>query len=167
MKGLFRSLKASPATQAIVKQTFKLRALSCTVTGATGVGYGSAVLGDFPAGNILLLGAVGYFTVTKTTANITATFDGDVAVGTTATADATLSGTDVNVLPSTALGAATAGVSPTVRATNATAAVLDNTDGSLELNLQVLVDDADIDAAAQNVTVTGEVYLSYVVLGDD
>lgn len=173
-KGLPRSTRRlSPDTvpaQAVIKQTFALSALALSMTGATGVGWGTAVLGDLPEGNILVLGAIAYVQVTKDAAasGIQAAFDGDFSVGTTATADATLSGTDVNIIPSSALGAATAGVSPVARgASTAAPAILDNTDGSLELNLNLLIDDANISADAQAVTVDGYVTLVYTVLGDD
>lgn len=167
MKGLARSLGRNPAAAPIVKQTIKVKAKAISVVGASGVGFGSAVLGDLPAGNILLLGAVSYLRVTNADADAQATFDGDYSIGTTATADVTLSGTDVNIIPSTALGAATAGVSPVVRgASTAAPAILDNTDGSLEVNVNLLIDDANISGTA-DMTLDGHVVISYVVLSDD
>ena len=76
---------------------------------------------------------------------------------------------EVDLIQSTALGAATAKVSPVARGTHAvaiTGTVLDNTDGSLELNLNLLIDDANISGAA-DFTATGVVELSYIILGDD
>lgn len=166
MKGLPRSLGRSAVGGASPK-TIPLTNVAIRTTGATGVGFGTAVIGDLPEGNILLLGAVAYVKLTKLDAGTIATFDGDFSVGSTATADTTLDGTDVNIIPSTALGAATAGVSPVVRATNATQVVLDNTDGSLELNLNLLIDDASVSADDQDFTVNGFVTLAYIVLGDD
>ena len=49
----------------------------------------------------------------------------------------------------------------------ATQAMLDNTDGSLELNLQLIVDDADISADNVDFTVEGYVLLLLSVLSDD
>lgn len=166
MKGLPRSLANSPSAGGNPK-TFKVDSLAMTTTGATGVGYGTAVIGDLPEGNILFLGAVAYLQFTKGSAGTIATFDGDFSIGSAATADATLSGSEVDIIPSTALGAATAGVSPMVRATNATQVILDNTDGSLELNLNLLIDDASVSADDQAFTATGYLLLSYIVLGDD
>lgn len=168
-KGLPRSLSRATPLEATIRKIRIAISGTVSVSGATGVGFGSAVIGELPEGNILFLGAVSYLTLAKTSGatGVTATFDGDYSIGSTATADATLSGTDANIIPSTSLGAATAGVSPTARGSCATAAVLDNTDGSLELNLNVIIDDANINAADQSLTISGSVELSYVVLGDD
>lgn len=169
MKGLPRSLsRATPIAAPIQKVRVPIDH-TATIDGATGVGFGSVAIGYLPEGNLLFLGAVSYLTVTKTSGatGITTTFDGDYSIGTTATADATISGTDANIIGSTALGAATAGVSPTVRASNSTSTVLDNTDGSLELNLNLLIDDASVSANDQDVTLAGHIMLAYIVLGDD
>ena len=83
MKGLPRSTsRGSPARQDVVKQVVKLNKLPITVNGATGVGFGTAVLGDLPEGNILFLGAVSYVQITKATAaGVQDTFDGDYSIG--------------------------------------------------------------------------------------
>jgi hypothetical protein len=168
MKGFARSLRRGvPASQDVVRQTIALSGVALTTTGLTGIGFGTKVIGDLPEGNILLLGAVAYLQFTKSSAGTIATFDGDVAIGSAPTADNALAGAEVDIIPSTALNAATAGVSPVVRATNATQVMLDNTDGSLELNLNLLLDDASVSADGQNFTVSGAVYLAYIVLGDD
>lgn len=164
MKGLPRSLAHANIG---VSKNIPVRNLAVRTTGATGVGFGTAVIRDLPEGNILLLGAVAYLQFTKLDAGTLATFDGDYAIGSAATADATLSGAEVDIIPSTALGAATAGVSPMARGANATQVILDNTDGSLELNLNLLIDDASVSADDQDFTVSGVVTLAYIVLGDD
>lgn len=170
MKGLPRSTsRGTPARQDVVKQVVKVQNLAIQVDGATGVGFGSAVIGDLPEGNILFLGAVSYLQFTKAAGatGIQATFDGDYGIGTTPASDATITGADVDVIASTALGAATSGVSPRARGTNATQAIFDNTEGSLELNLNLLIDDANISADDQDLTVSGELHIVYSVLGDD
>lgn len=144
-----------------------------TITGASGNGWGTAVIGDFPAGNILLLGCVGYlqFAGSGSDADLSDTWVGDYAVGTTATADATLGTTDADIVPSTAIAAATAEVSPRTRGTQADGAlagqVFDNTDDSLEINVNLSIDDAGIAGDDSVITVTGELFINYVVLGDD
>jgi len=65
------------------------------------------------------------------------------------------------------LGAATARVSPVVRATGVTAAIFDNTDGSLEINLNLIIDDATISADDVEFTASGVLEIVYCVLGDD
>ena len=170
MKGLARSLSRGSAVQApIIKQTINVKAAALAIVGASGVGFGSVVIGDLPAGNILFLGAVSYLQFTSADADITATYDGDYGIGTTPASDATITGADVDIVQSTALGAATAKVSPVARGTSAIAnagQILDNTDGSLELNLNLLIDDASISGTA-DLTASGFVVLSYIVLGDD
>lgn len=173
MKGLQRSISRGPkADQNIVKETIRLSSLALEVDGATGVGWGTAVAGDFPQGNICLLGIVAYLQFSgPTAAGLVDTWAGDYGVGSTPATDGTITAGDVDLVPSTALAAATAEVSPKTRGVQADGAfagvVLDNTDGSLEINVNLLVDDANISADDLAFTVDGEIYLSYVVLGDD
>lgn len=168
-KGLPRSIAHSD-TVAHVRAT-RISSVSVTVDGASGVGFGSAVIGDFPEGNIVFLGAVAYLTLTgPTSASLSDTWSGDFGVGTTPAGDATITAGDVDIIQSTAVGPAVAEVSPRTRATHLAAdvgEVHDNTDGSLELNLNVLVDDADISADGIVMTADGELFLAFVVMGDD
>lgn len=167
MKGMKRTLGRNPVQQAVAKQVIKFKDVPISVAGTTGVGFGSAVIGDFPAGNILFLGAAAYATFTTADADVQATFDGDYSIGTVPTADTDVSDSgEADITPSAALGAATAGVSPRVRSANATPAMFDNTDGSLEINLNLLIDDANISGTG-SFTATGELYILYSVLGDD
>lgn len=165
-KGLPRSLARGKGTQTVKLQKFAFKDVAIAVAGASGVGYGTAVIGDFPEGNILFLGAVAYAQFTTADSDVQAAFDGDYSVGTTATADATLSSTDANIVGSSALGAATDGVSPVARGTGATVAMLDNTDGSLELNLNLIIDDANISGTG-DFTATGYVEVAYAMMSDD
>lgn len=172
MKGLpysnGRGNAAAAPTPRRVRYDVKALALNVTsVTTADGVG--TVVVGDFPDGNILFLGGIAYLKFTTSDADITSLiWEGDYSVGTTATADATLDGTDVNLIASSAVGPAVAKVSPLTRGAGSTAALFDNTDGSLEINLNVKVDAAHIgDSATGSFTVDGYVELVYIVLGDD
>lgn len=168
MKGLPRSLSRSAAGSGSSGKTVPIKDLAIRTTGATGVGFGTAVIRGLPEGNILLLGAVAYLQFTKLDAGTIATFDGDYSIGTVPTADVDVSDPgEADIIPSTALGAATAGVSPMVRGSNATQVILDNTDGSLEVNLNLLIDDASVSADDQDFTVSGVLSLAYIVLGDD
>lgn len=165
MKGLPRSLAHANIG---MSKNIPVRNLAIRTTGATGVGFGTAVIRDLPEGNLLLLGAVAYLQFTKLDAGTTDTFDGDYAIGSAATADADFGDAgEADIIPSTAIGAATAGVSPMARGANATQVILDNTDGSLELNLNLLIDDASVSADDQDFTVSGVVTLALIVLGDD
>lgn len=170
-KGLPRSTKAAPPARAsIVKATINVeKVLTFTGVTATAV-FQTSVIGDLPEGNILLLGAVANlrFAGSGSDANLLADFQGDFAIGSAATADNALSGAEVDIVPATAIGPATAEVTGPHRGANATQAILDNTDGSLELNLNVLLDADEVtNAQTSNITVTGQLYLAYVVLGDD
>src|SRR6056297_434358 len=141
-----------------------------TFTGSTGAAvFQTAVIGDFPEGNVQLLGAVSNLTFTGPTSdNLTDDFQGDYGIGTTPADDATITNADVDIIGSTAIPAATSEESADVRATNATPAIFDNTDGSLEINLNVLLDADEVtDGEDVDVTVTGTVDIIYAVLGDD
>jgi len=133
------------------------------------IAWGTAVIGDFPEGNIKYQGCVGYVTLDENgDAGISDTFNSDFAVGTAPTADATLAGAEVDLIAETAIAAATAGVTPRTRATGAAedGIYFDNTDGSLEINLQVLIDDADISASG-NILADVDLTISYIVMDDD
>lgn len=168
-KGFPYSTHRAGAEAPIYKQTITLRSLAMTVAAvSSAVGFGAVQIGDFPEGNILILGTVANLQFTNTDTNCTTTFDGDFSIGTAPTADATLSGEEVNMVASSALGAATARVSPILRGALGVPFLVDNTDGSLEINLNLLIDAANItDDSTAAFTVTGEVYVAYIVLGDD
>lgn len=172
-KGLPRSMSRGAAQrQEVIKQVFRVEDLDITVTGgaSTAAGLGTVVIGDLPEGNILFLGAVSYlqFSGSGSDANLAADWEGNYSIGTTASADTTLDSTDANIIASQALAAATAEVSPRTRGTGATQAIFDNTDGSLELNLNLTTADNDVtDSTAVTLTVDGELHIAYIVLGDD
>lgn len=168
MKGLPRSLsRGAPQLQPMRRQRITLAALALVSSGASGVGFGTVVAGDFPEGNIVFHAAVANLQFTGSSVGTTATWTGNFSIGTTPTADATLSSTDANIIASAALAAATAKVSPITRATNVTPLALDNTDGSLEINLNFIIADAEVSADNQNFTVSGWIEILYSVLGDD
>ena len=173
-KGFPRSLgRQNKAVAAIVKDTIVLDGKTVSVT-ATGVaiGFGSTVIHDFPEGNILLLGVAGTigFAGSGADANLSDTWSGDFGIGTTPAGDATITGADVDIVPSTAIGAATAEVIAAARVATAYTdlAIADNTDGSQELNLNLLIDAADqVDTTVVEITLSGTIQIAYVVLGDD
>jgi len=173
VKGLQRSMsRGNELRQEIVKRVIAVRVGLLTADGATGVGFGSLVIGDFPAGNILLLGAIAYMQFSgPTSGDLVDTWEGDYGIGTTPASDATITAGDVDMVPSTALAAAVAEISPRTRGVNATGAltgqIFDNTDDSLELNLNLLIDDVDIAADGIVMTVNGELHLAYIAMGDD
>jgi hypothetical protein len=170
-KGLPRSLKNGPKEiKPIVRADISFVDTVLQVDGATGVGWGTVVAEGLPEGNILIVGAVLDVTIDEQgDAGISDTFNGDIGVGSTPADDGTITAGDVDIIPSTATPAAVAGVS-TVRATSTpteSGTILDNTGGTLELNVNLLIDDADISADDIDLLVNGTLHLSYIVLGDD
>lgn len=171
-KGLSRSIGRAAPLQGILRKqlvTVRDQVIAVSATG-NAIGFGSGVISDFPQGNVLFLGAVGYmqFSGSGSDANLVDTWEGDFGVGTTPAGDATLTAADVDIIASTALAAATAEVGPRTRGTGVTQAIFDNTDDSLEINLSVLIDAADItDDQSVNLTVNGELELLYSMLLND
>lgn len=172
-KGLPLSHSRSNEPVRTIHRSIPLRDLVINVA-ATGsaIGFGTAVIEGLPQGNLLLQGAVVDLIFTgPTSANLVDTWEGDFSVGTAPTADNALSGGEVDIVPSTALAAATAEVSPRTagRSTDTENGVIhDNTAGTLELNLNMLIDAAHIsDDQNVNLTVNGALHLAIIVLGDD
>lgn len=154
----------------IHKKRYYARGLTLSITdpGSANAPF-TGILGELPEGNVLLLGAVANLQLTRGDTDISATFTGNVALGTAPTADATLNGSEVNIIPSTAITTAVAGVSPTKRYASTgteSGVVLDNTDGSLEVNINGFIADAAI-SADSSIIVDGWIELSIVMMGDD
>ncbi len=176
-KGLPRSHQnANKAVAPIVRDVFVVKAKAVTLTEDAGgqPAWATLIVGDFPEGNILFLGAVAYFTFSGSgaDADLGDTWVGDYGVGTTPSTDDTtpLATTMEDICATVAIAAATAEVSPRTRTVSANAdsgLIYDNTDGSLELNLNILVDAADISGDDSVLTLDGELYISYIVLGND
>lgn len=171
-KGLpYSTRRGNPQTQNIVKQTITLEDAEITVTAvSTGAGYGSLVIGDFPEGNVLLQGAVGYFKFDRASGetNITAAWQGDFGLGTTPATSNTITGDDVNIVTSAPLAAASGGNGVITRGEGSAQKMFDNTDGSREINLNVLVDGAHItNNATATLVANGQLHIAYTMLGDD
>jgi hypothetical protein len=137
-----------------------------TTVGATGVGFGSVLLGAFPAGRILLLGTTVSlaFPIISTEGDLANTADGDFAMGTIACTDGDLTdATDVNILPKTATSANS--LSTAVGAALAASAQIDGTSTDVPVYISVALDDAETDETSI-VGATGTVTLTWVNLGD-
>lgn len=175
-KGLARTIgRGAPQVAPIIKKTIEINE-TMSFTGVTSNAIDqTAVIAGLPQGNILLLGAVAYLTLTgPTSGDLADDFQGDYGIGTTPADDNTISAGDVNIIDSTAIAAATSEVSPTTRGVIANtsgvvdALILDNTDGSLEINLNVLLDADEVtNAVAVDIVATGVLHIAYIVLGDD
>lgn len=170
-------VKAEEFGTGVLRQTKLTLTNVPVVTGnTTGASFGSAKIYDFPAGRIAILGVTATFT--SITFNTEAGASGDIAgggsgdysLGSTATADATLSTTDVDMLPSSAMldpfvsgvGRSNAG------SALAAAAQFDGTTTAIDMYLNAIIDDTDVSdgAAADSVYFTGTIYVTWANLGD-
>jgi hypothetical protein len=175
-KGLQRSINRGPETLQDVINMQVAFSQDITITGVdSAVDAGTAVIGGLPVGNLLLLGAVAYVSVDAgEDANVIDNWDGDYAIGTAPNDNDVDVGDagEANIIPSTAISAGDSDkLAPRTRTTTTgteQGVILDNTDGSLELNFNLLIDDNVITDTEDGVfTVAGNLYIAFVVLGDD
>ena len=123
---------------------------------------------DMPAGLIHIAGAVVNLALTKSAAGVNADWDGDVSLGSAAAVgDATLTSTEANIVPSTATPQAVTGAT-TAKAVSTAGVMLDGTATSVDVYLNVLVDDADQDVTGTptNLIANGEITIVWANLGD-
>jgi hypothetical protein len=172
-KGLPYSMSRGNSASQLKTQTLRIDT-TLTFTGAAGTPDPAQVaIAGLPQGNILFLGAVSYLTFDRNAdTNLSATFEGDFALGTVPNADNDLGdANEADLVPSTAITAAVAGVTPQVRGVSTDALggfIIDNTAGALEVNLNVILDDTMVtDTEVVVVLVTGVLHIAYIVLGDD
>jgi len=169
-KGYPRGLSRGNAQkQAITKIRLPINHEITSVATGAAIGFGSTVIGGLPEGQLLILASAIQVAFTgPTSGDLSDTFDGDFGVGSTPAADATISAGDEDFIAETALGAATAEVSPTLNVVNGSSHVLDNTDGDLELNLNLLIDAADqTDDTSVVITATGVLEVTLITMLDD
>lgn len=163
------TVTASERGNSLVHKTvLTLASTPVTVANTTGASFGSVKLYDFPEGRLLVLGVVATLGFVWTGEDIDAAGSGDFSLGTTATADATLSGTDVNLLPSTAMtDPAVLGVLAATSGALAASAQIDGTSAAVDAYLNIIIDDADVaDAASDVVLVSGTVTVVWTLIGD-
>lgn len=123
---------------------------------------------DMPEGLIQIFGSVANLAITKSAAGVNADFDGDFALGSAAAAaDATLTGTEANILPSTATPQAVAGVT-TAKGVSTAGVLLDGTTTPVDVYLNILVDDADQDVTTTptNLIANGTITILWANIGD-
>lgn len=134
------------------------------------VAYGGLKVYDFPAGQIHIVGATLACALTKSSAGVNATWDGDIGVGSvTATNDGTLGTTEQNIIATTATPQAVSGATTGNAISGASSnVVLNGTSTAVDVYLNVLVDDADHDVTgtACNLIVNGTLTLLWVNSGD-
>lgn len=171
-KGLPKSLSRGNALKKpIINQTIRVNTLVNVAAVGAAVGAGTVVIGAFPEGNVLFLGAVSnlrFSAISANAGNAIAAFNGDYGVGSAPDVNAALAGPDVNIVASAAIGPAVASITPFARGSGATQVVLDNTARNTNINLNVLLDAADItDSTTVTLTVEGTLDIAYLMLGDD
>jgi hypothetical protein len=174
-KGLPRSLSRGGLAGGAVAESLVIpvQALTISVAGTVGVGWGTAVLRGLPTGNVMLLGCVANLTFSGPaggSADLVDTWNGDFGLGTTPADDGTITLGDVDLVPSTAVGPAVAEVSPRTQGVQPDGSlcgvIFDNSAGTLEINLNLLIDDADISGDV-DMTADGDVHIAYIMLGSD
>lgn len=188
-KGLPRSLKnfynkvgdsggaAGGATSKLLghvrKEVIHLDNVTVALTDvAVTVAYLGQKIFDMPEGHILFLGASADLAVTKDAAGVNDDWDGDFSLGTvTAGADATLTGTEADLIPSTPTPQAVSGATTAKGQSTATesGAIFDGSATPMDVFLNVLVDDADQDVTTTptNLIFNGTITLVYANLGDN
>ncbi len=172
VKGLARSLSRGGAlTQTVTKLVFPLVNAPVAIVAVTSaIGFGTFVAGGLPEAHLKIMAVAINITLSGSGSDVdlSDTWDGDFAVGTTPMSDATISTGDEDLITETALGAATAEVSPTIVVADGVDLVLDNTAGDLEVNLNVLVDAADIvDDKTVDLVANGVIEITLITMLDD
>ena len=151
-----------------IRTTLKLSNQAVTMTDATTAGcHGSIKLYDFPACNLLFLGATCDLTVTAGAGGIADTAAVVAAIGTAAvsTADATLTTTEADLIPSTA-ATLTAGAGAAKGKTLTTGVVVfDGTTTAKDAYLNFAVPDAG-STGNDTLIVSGTITLVWSNLGD-
>jgi len=182
---LLKDGEVQPATDATANGTgvvatseqLQVRTLTLTLTNtpvvmadeAGVVAYGSLKIADMPEGAIAFLGGVLDLDLTKSSAGVNDDWDGDIGLGTTAASNnATLSGTEQNIVDSTATPQASGGATTGNAQSSSLPGIVDGTSTAADIYLNILVDDADHDVTTTpcNIICNGTVKVTYVVLGD-
>ena len=175
MKGLKRSLdRGNPLEQHIIKRTIQMDALSVPIAIGSSPqnGHGTVVLDSFRKGNVLFLGARIDVSFTAGDVEIDVDFDSEFGLGTAPSVDETspIAGVQQDLILRTIMPQAIDGTTVNKRAMHAKAEsgeVFDNTDSSIDMNLNIIIPDADISVNPSSVLVTGNVTVAYLLLGDD
>lgn len=167
----FVTVKYIPGAMTQVKLT--CTDLPLAVANSTGASFGSLQLLDFAQGRIAIDGGTTDLVVDWSDSAagdgelISLTGSGDFAFGTTATADATLGSTDVDLMASTAMtDPFVAGVGD-ANGTFVKDTEFDGTTTAKDMFLNVIIDDADVgDAENAIIYFTGTITLHCKYLGD-
>lgn len=147
----------------IKKSVLTLSNVEITIDGSGGVGWGTALLATFPVGIVQIHGiAVTDLLLTPVT-GVDADAAGNFSVGSAATTDSTLSGTDANMVASTAI----ADISAVTDAVGVAGLGLNGTAAASTINLNMNIADADVGSSTYACTVSGKVVVIWSYLGND
>ena len=155
-------------TVGTIRTTLQLSNAVVTMTDATTAGcHGSVKLYDFPACNLLFLGATCDLTVTAGTGGIADTAAVVAAIGTAAvsTADATLTTTEADLIPSTAATLTAGAGAAKGKTLTAGVVVFDGTSTAKDAYLNFAVPDAG-STGNDTLIVSGTIVLVWANLGD-
>lgn len=169
---------ASAATVKLTDQAFgalhvttvRMNGVLVTAGNTTGVSFGGTKIVDFPEGRINVLAsrlveeiAFGLTNAGNATP-ITGAMGGDIALGSTVAGDGTLTGTDVDLIPSTSIDPISGGSG---LAHLAAGFAYNGTSSPLDAYINVLIDDADVANGASDVLeVSGVWEITWVYMGD-
>jgi hypothetical protein len=136
------------------------------------VAYGGLKVFDFPAGLLRFEGAIMDLALTLSDVGVDDDWNGDIGLGTaTASNNNSLSGTEQDLIPTTATPQATSGATTGDGESTSTEAgvVFDGTGTAKDCYLNILVDDADhdVDGDATDIIVNGTITITYTLLGDN
>ena len=160
---------AAANTASLVQKTvLTITDLEVTMVDAAAAGaHGSAPLFTFPAGNIVILGAVGEIGIVAGAGGLADTAAVVAAVGTVVTANdnATLTSTEADIVPSTT-ATLTDGANAAVNMQSTAVAIKDGTASAGVARLNFAVADAG-SSADDTLTVNGTITITWVNLGDN
>ena len=158
------------------RTTLTCTATPVTITDDSGVAqYGGVKVFDFPEGLICIQGAIVTGSLTAgVTGTIIDNWDGDVSLGTvTATTGSTLTGTEADIMASTAVSAGASdkigvvdAVSVATALTESGARWLDGTATAIDMFLNFVIDD-DATHTSGTAAFTGTVSFVWMSLGDN
>lgn len=150
------------------KTVLTLKNVPITVGNTTGVSFGGVEIYAFPQGRLIVLGSVlkDISIGLDNPGNVTpidSADGGDISLGTTVPSDGTLSGTDVDLCPSTSIDPLSDGISNDFATLSAAATAFAGQATPVKCYLNMLIDDADVGNGAEDVLeVSGTVILTWV-----
>lgn len=154
----------------VQRTTFTLTGVQVATTDVAGTcGYGGLKIYDFPAGLIQVLGAVTDLTLAAAAGiGATAALVGSLGTATAAGDNATLTGTEADIVPSTACPLVAGAGTMKGRSTAGTmaAGVFDGTSAAKALYLNFALPDAD-SSGNSTVTATGTIIVTWINHGDN